>query len=373
VIVGVLGGGQLGRMLALAGQPLGLSFVFLDPAPDAPARLLGQHVAGAFDDEAALRQLWTVGERVTYEFENVPVASARAIARHRRLDPPPEALEIAQDRLAEKAFLSRLGIPVAEHRAVDSLADLREALAALGVPAMLKTRRLGYDGKGQAVIAAPDEAESAFAALGGGAMILERRIDFAREIAVVAARDRQGRIAIYPPIETVHRGGLLRLARAPAPRVGRTLHARVEDYAERVLQALAYVGVAALEMFEVGGELVANELAPRVHNSGHWTIEGAETSQFENHLRAICDWPLGSAAARGYVVMVNLVGELPAITPLMAVPGLHVHLYGKSPRPGRKLGHVTLCAGDEGTLRRRWDETWPLLGEAGAAHASALD
>jgi 5-(carboxyamino)imidazole ribonucleotide synthase len=349
MIVGILGGGQLGRMLALAAHPLGLRCRFLDPSPDAPAGAVGELVTGAYDEPAVLERFAAGLAVATYEFENVPVAGARHLARLVTVVPPPAALEIAQDRLAEKAFLAKLGIPVAPFWPVDTRGELEAALARLDGRAVLKTRRLGYDGKGQHVLRGPGDADAAWRRLGGVPLILEGFVDFARELSVLATRGRDGDTACYPLIENVHRDGILRASLAPAPGVSATLQAEAARVAHRVLDALDYVGVLAIELFEADGRLFANELAPRVHNSGHWTIEGAETSQFENHLRAVVGWPLGSTAPRGVSVMINLIGTLPDVAAVLAVPDAHLHLYGKAARPGRKLGHVTVRADDART------------------------
>jgi 5-(carboxyamino)imidazole ribonucleotide synthase len=320
-VVGVIGGGQLGRMLALAGIPLGLSFRFLDPSPDAPAAEVGELLVGAYDDEQLLERLIDGAAVVTYEFENVPVEAARRAGAV----PDARALEVSQDRLAEKQLFRRLGIPTA---------PIDEEVTSF--PALLKTRRLGYDGKGQRLVEtrpvpAPGHVPREH--------VLEGLVPFDRELSLIAVRSAGGETAFYPLIENVHADGILRGSRAPAVDAPQ---AQAEEYATRLLDELGYVGVLALELFDVGGDLVANELAPRVHNTGHWTIEGAETSQFENHLRAILGLPLGSTAVRGEVLMLNLIGELPDAATVLTHRDVHLHLYGKEPRPGRKLGHVTL-------------------------------
>ncbi|WP_105317347.1 5-(carboxyamino)imidazole ribonucleotide synthase [Thermus tenuipuniceus] len=340
--LGILGGGQLGRMLALAGYPLGLSFRFLDPSPEACAGQVGELVAGDFLDEEALRRFAEGLELVTYEFENVPVEAARFLEARLPVFPPPKALEVAQDRLAEKTFMHSLGIPTPPFRRVDGLRELREGLEALGFPALLKTRRGGYDGKGQALLTSSEEAERAFHALGGGGLILEGYVSFQRELSLLGVRSRTGEMAFYPLVENRHQGGILRLSLAPAPGVSPTLQQKAEAYARNAMEALGYVGVLALELFQVGEELLFNEMAPRVHNSGHWTLEGAETSQFENHLRALLGLPLGSTAPRGYSAMANLIGVKPDFPQVLALPGAHLHWYGKEVRPGRKVGHITL-------------------------------
>ena len=332
--VGVLGGGQLGWMLARAGDPLGIRSRFLDPSPEAPAGRAGELVVGAYDDPAALDRFADGLTLVTYEFENVPVGSARHLAERLRVLPPPQALEVSQDRLAEKRFLESAGIPVAPWRPVASLAELDRAVSELGCPAVLKTRRLGYDGKGQHVIQTPGDAERAWATLGAAPLVLESFVRFDRELSILAVRGQDGATAYYPLVENLHAGGILRRSLAPAAGVSPVLQAQAEEHARRVLETLGYVGVLAIELFQVGDRLLANEMAPRVHNSGHWTIEGAETSQFENHMRAVAGLPLGSTAARGASTMVNLIGALPDPAAILAIPGAHLHTLREGPLPG---------------------------------------
>lgn len=346
--VGVLGGGQLGRMLALAGYPLGMRFRFLDPSPSAPMRHLAEQVVGAYDDPEALRQFASGLDVVTYEFENVPVETVCRLAEWAPVYPPPRALEIAQDRLCEKKFFAELGIATAPFLKVDSRVDLGMAVGRIGLPAVLKTRRMGYDGKGQKVLCTMADLETAWPAMGGSSLLLEGFVGFARELAVIAVRGRDGATAFYPLVENHHEGGILRTSIAPAPHSAGALQARAEAVARQVLAALDYVGVLAIELFEVDGQLVANEMAPRVHNSGHWTIEGAVTSQFANHLRAIAGLPLGSTAARGRATLTNLIGTAPDIAEVLKIDGAYIHLYDKEPRQGRKLGHVTVVAATEG-------------------------
>ena len=343
--VAVLGGGQLAQMMALAGTPLGMSFAFLDPAPDAPAGNLGRHVRAGFEDPEGLDALSQWADVVTWDFENVPAASARRLAQQVAVHPPPRSLEVSQDRVVEKEFLRSLGIPVPAFAPVDSEESLRAAVEAVGTPSILKTRRLGYDGKGQRLVRAPGEAVDAWKELARQPSVLEAFVPFTRELSLVAARGRDGAVVAYPLVENEHGEGILRLTRAPAPELTPALQRRAEAYVERMLAALDYVGVLALELFQVDGVedgLLANEFAPRVHNSGHWTIEGARTSQFENHLRAVAGLPLGTPDPVDCSAMVNLIGSVPPAAPLLALPDVHLHLYGKEPRPGRKLGHVTV-------------------------------
>jgi len=345
--IGILGGGQLGRMLALAGYPLGLRFRLFDPQPDAAAGQVAELVTGAYDDRAALERFADGLDVITYEFENVPAATLEYLAARVPVYPPPRALACSQDRLAEKTLFRTLDIPTAEFAPVDSPADLTRALEHVGLPAILKTRHHGYDGLGQVVIRTAADADSAFAALAGRPLIVEGRVPFDREVSVLAARGRSGETVVYPLVENRHERGVLIRSLAPAPHTTDDLRARAVRKIERLLHALDYVGVLTLEMFEVQGRLWANELAARVHNSGHWSIDAGGTSQFENHLRAVAGWPLGDPQPRGSAALLNLIGGLPPVAELLATRGVHLHLYGKEPRPGRKLGHVTVCGGDE--------------------------
>lgn len=341
--VGIVGAGQLGRMIALSGYPLGQRFVFLDPAPDACAGQVGPLINAAYHDEAALTELARRCEVVTFEFENVPSHAVESLAREVPVYPCPATLEIAQDRLREKQLFGELGIATARYATVDSREDLPGALEELGCPALLKTRRLGYDGKGQFLLRSADDVDAAWQALGGVPLILEAFVDFERELSVVAVRGRNGAIACYPLSENEHRDGILRVSKNCRET---RFQSRGEAIAAEVMQRLDFVGVLAIEFFQAGDELIANELAPRVHNSGHWTIEGAETSQFENHLRAILGLPLGATAARGDAAMVNFIGRLPDIAAVTSLPHVHLHDYGKAPRAGRKVGHATLTGAD---------------------------
>ncbi|MGB9669783.1 MAG: 5-(carboxyamino)imidazole ribonucleotide synthase [Halothiobacillaceae bacterium] len=342
--IGIIGGGQLGRMLALAGIPLGLEFVFLDPSPEACARLVGEQIVADYDELMALERLVNDTDIVTLEFENIPVSAARFVQERGLLFPGPQALEVAQDRVNEKTLFGKLGIPTPPWRAVDSLEGLRAAVAKIGLPAVLKTRRLGYDGKGQAVLREPADIETAWAALGSAPLILEGFIAFRREVSIIAVRSRTGELAFYPLSENTHERAILKLSLS---RAGDPMQAEAEAHARKVLETLDYVGTMGFEFFVTDSGLIANEIAPRVHNTGHWTIEGAAVSQFENHLRAILGLPLGSTALRGAAAMLNFIGELPPTERILALPDVHFHAYGKAPRPGRKIGHATLVARDE--------------------------
>jgi 5-(carboxyamino)imidazole ribonucleotide synthase len=283
---------------------------------------------------------------VTYEFESIPRSAVRFVAEHVPVFPSPLALETAQDRASEKACFERLKIPTAPFAAVSSMREVREALEHTGIPAVLKSRRLGYDGKGQAVMRSRDEIGSAWVTTGGVPAIVESFVKFARELSIIAVRSRTGELAFYPLVENHHSEGILRFSLAPAPNVSPALQSMAEEYATRVMNELEYAGVLAIEFFETADGLVANEMAPRVHNTGHWTIEGADTSQFENHLRAILGLPLGSTDMAGAAGMVNVIGTEPDVARLRELSDVHVHMYGKAAKPRRKLGHITVTADD---------------------------
>ena len=340
--IGIIGAGQLGQKLALSGFPFALQFRFLDLGADAPGARVAPIVVGAFDDVDALRRLAGEVDVVTYEFENVPVAALREMAATRPCFPPVDALRVSQDRILEKELFGRLGIPTPPYRAVDSLADLEAGVAALGLPCVLKTRRLGYDGRGQRVLKKRADVGPAWEALGSVPLVLEGFVKFDREVSIVGARSTRGETRAYPVVTNTHREGILRVTVAPT-RDAR-LQRAAEGHLRRVLDHFDYAGVLTIEFFVERGRLVANEMAPRVHNSGHWTIEGAVTSQFENHLRAILGMPLGDTRAVGHAAMVNYIGTMPDRDRILALPGAHHHDYGKAPRAGRKLGHCTVVA-----------------------------
>jgi 5-(carboxyamino)imidazole ribonucleotide synthase len=349
--VGIVGAGQLGRMLALAGYPLGLDFLFLDPAADAPAGRVAPMLQGPFTDAQLLGELSQRSEVITFDWENISVDALRALVGAARISPPIAALAAAQDRVSEKKLFERLAIPTTRWRAVGSRTQLVRATREIGLPAVIKTRRLGYDGKGQAVVRTQEEVERAWEQLGTAPLLYEELIPFDCEVSIIGARSPRGELAVYPLNGNVHSEGILRVTRAPfgPPRWQRL----AATYLERVLRHFRYVGVLTIEFFVRKGKLIANEMAPRVHNSGHWTIEGAVTSQFENHLRAILDLPLGSTRSRGFSAMINLIGTLPARQTLLAAGDVHLHDYGKQPRPGRKLGHCTLVEATAAARDRR--------------------
>lgn len=356
--IGVIGGGQLGRMLALAGTPLGMNFAFLDPAPDACAQALGEHIRADYGDQAHLRQLADEVDLVTFEFESVPAETVAFLSQFVPVYPSAEALRITRDRWFEKSLFRELGIPTPAFADIQSQADLDAAAASIGLPAVLKTRTLGYDGKGQKVLRSESDVAGAFAELGAVPCILEGFVPFSGEVSLIAVRARDGETRFYPLVHNTHEQGILRLSVASD---AHPLQALAEDYVSRVLERLDYVGVLAFEFFEVDGGLKANEIAPRVHNSGHWTIEGAECSQFENHLRAVAGLPLGATAKCGESAMLNFIGEVPAVERVLAVPDCHLHHYGKAFKTGRKVGHATLRCTDRAHLQARIAEVQALL------------
>ena len=363
--VGILGGGQLARMLALSGAPLGLRFLVLDSTPDACAAQFAPLLQADYRDHDALAAFAEQVDVATFDFENVPAESARWLAERVPVFPSPRALAVAQDRLAEKSLFRELGIPVPEFADITSRASLDEALLRIGTPCILKTRRLGYDGKGQFRIRSAADADAAWVALGPQAgtvgLILEGFVAFQRELSVVAVRGRDGELRTWPLTENWHESGILSASLAPAA-VDASLQAQALATARKVAEALDYVGVFALELFLRDGVLLANEMAPRVHNSGHWTIEGAETSQFQNHLRAVLGLPLGDTRAVGHSVMLNWIGEMPSSLPVLAEASGHWHDYGKSPREGRKVGHATLRADTPTQLAEALERTGRALG-----------
>lgn len=344
--VGVIGGGQLGRMLAMAAAKLGYRTVILDPQGDCPAaQVANEQIVAAYDDAHGLARLGSECDVVTYEFENVPVEAARSLSANHPVLPPPRALEMAQDRLTEKQFLNDAGVATAPFKAVDSNESLADALSVFGGSGVLKTRRLGYDGKGQKVFrdAGGDQTAGIYENMGSVPLILEGFIPFATELSVVAARDAAGAKVAFDAAENLHQGGILKRSTVPANARPKTL-AAAREATFRILDSLDYVGVIGVEFFVLGdGSVIANEMAPRVHNSGHWTEAACAVSQFEQHIRAICGLPLGNTARHSDCVMENLIGdEVEQAETLAGEPGVILHLYGKiEARPGRKMGHFT--------------------------------
>ena len=344
--VGVLGAGQLGQMLALAGRRLGVETSFLAPDPQSPAGMCAELIVADYDNQAALAHFVEGVDAVTYEFENIPLETVNRIAEQRPIRPSVRALETAQDRALEKQCFEQLGIPTARSAVASSLAEARAAFEMVGRPAIVKTRRHGYDGKGQSVIRDRSDLERAWVTVAGAASIIESFVSFTRELSIIAVRSLIGDIEFYPLVENHHSEGILRFSVAPAQNVSSALQTQAEQYARRILDELDYVGVLAVEFFETANGLLANEMAPRVHNTGHWTIEGADTSQFENHLRAVTGMELGSTEVHGVSGMVNVIGFEPNVERLREIPSVHVHMYGKTPAPRRKLGHITVTAND---------------------------
>ena len=342
--VGILGGGQLGRMLTLAAARLGLKCHIFAPEADSPAfQVAAAHTLAAYDDANALEKFAQVVDVITYEFENIPAQTVTLLSSLRDVRPSARALDLLQDRFVEKKFMHNLGIETATFAPVDSEASARTAFGTIGAPSILKTSTLGYDGKGQRRVAGADECVAAWQALGKTRCILEGFVDFKRELSVVAARGSDGAFQCYDLVENIHENHVLRTTLAPAADAAR-LTARATEIARSITHALSYVGVMAVELFETrDGRLLVNEIAPRVHNSGHWTIDACAVSQFEQHIRAVCGWPLGDPTRHADAIMRNLLGDdVLAWQTHARDPQTSIHLYGKSaPRPGRKMGHIT--------------------------------
>jgi 5-(carboxyamino)imidazole ribonucleotide synthase len=364
-VLGVLGGGQLARMLALAGAPLGVKTLVVDSSVDACAGQVAPLVVADWTDYAALEAFAAQVDVVTFDFENVPAETAHWLAKRVAVFPAPQALAVAQDRLAEKTLFRECGLPTPGFMTVDTREQLDQALAEVGAPAILKTRRLGYDGKGQFRLHDVADADAAWAALGAQAskhgLILEAFVPFERELSVLAVRGRDGDFRTWPLTRNWHVDGVLSMSLAPAPDIEQ-LQQQATALARTLAERLEYVGVFALELFVKDGELLGNEMAPRVHNSGHWTIEGAHTSQFENHVRAVLGLPLGDTGARGSSAMFNWIGELPEPAAVLQAVDAHWHDYGKQARPGRKVGHATVCAAERAVLAERLDALAVALG-----------
>lgn len=340
--IGILGGGQLGRMLSVAASRLGLKTHIFEPGANPPAGQVADCVTTAgYDDTAALEKFAAAVDVITYEFENIPTAALDVLERHRPIRPGRESLRVSQDRLTEKDFLSDLGIKVAPYKNVETFTDLQEAINQIGTPSILKTRRFGYDGKGQARIMSPDQADQAFSDMQGAPSVLEGFVDFTHEVSVIAARSLNGDIACFDPGENVHKAGILATTTVPA----RLTSAQRTDavlLAAKILSALGYVGVMGVELFITSQGLIVNEIAPRVHNSGHWTQQGCAVDQFEQHVRAVAGWPLGDGSRYADVVMENLIGDdMRRVPEIAKEANASLHLYGKADvKPGRKMGHV---------------------------------
>lgn len=340
--IGVLGSGQLGRMLALAGIPLGHSFTFYDSSASTATAGIGATIEGAFNDVHSLRAFAEPCDVITYEFENVPGEAAHFLQSLKPVYPPPRALEVSQDRLVEKEFLQGLGIGTPRFQSASSETELQQACESLGLPCIAKTRRFGYDGKGQARLEKLSDVPLVWKTLQGAPLLVEGYVPFSRELSVIGTRDRRGNIAVYPLSCNVHINGILHRSELPAPTVSPTLKSSAQELIAKVMNELEYVGTLAIELFEVRGEILANEMAPRVHNSGHATIDCVASSQFENHIRAITGMELGSVEPQARAVMFNIIGVMPPLSSIESLPNARVHLYNKDPRPGRKIGHITL-------------------------------
>lgn len=349
--VGILGGGQLGRMLALYSYHLGIDFRFFDSKLDVPVKGLAELINGDYEDFDLLDKFASGLDVVTYEFENVSLKAADYLAQKVNVAPHPVALEISRDRWREKDIFTRLSIPVAKYYKISSSEQLEQAISAIGLPGILKTRRMGYDGKGQIVVDSQSDLESIKKSIGGNDWIFEQKINFTRELSLVAVRDVQGQILFYPMIENVHKQGILRMSTAPAENISEIIQTQARQYAAKLMNEMKYCGVLTIEFFQSDENLLANEMAPRVHNSGHWTIEGAHTNNFENHIRAICGLPIGSTESRGYSVMLNILGDFPDIKRILQTPAAHYHSYAKTPRAARKIGHVIINDRDPKVVR----------------------
>ena len=350
--IGILGGGQLAQMIAQAGYPLGFRFVFFDPVEDACAGLVGKLIVADYENEMALEEFSKQCDYVTYDFENVPVKAAEFVQKRTKVFPNPKVLEVAQDRLSEKLLFKGLNIPVGDFHAVDSYSELMFAVKSCDYDGFLKTRRMGYDGKGQHRITKNTDLKELWSQIDGGSYLFEQAVDFEREISVIVVRNESGDSLFYELCENKHKEGILTTTLVPAKASDASLKAHV--YAKKIADHLGYVGVLVIEMFETQEGLFINEMAPRVHNSGHWTIEGAVTSQFENHLRAGMGLTLGSTEmSKGFSAMINWIGEIPSIALSIKEKDLYWHIYGKEDRPGRKVGHATVVAADANSLHSK--------------------
>jgi 5-(carboxyamino)imidazole ribonucleotide synthase len=353
--VGILGGGQLARMLALAAYPLGIHTVCFEPTANTCASMVTEVINADYQDKTALEKFARSVDVITIETENIPLATAEFVASFTNFCPSLNALAIGQERGKEKNLFRELGIATPRFVLINSLEDLKHAVSEINLPAVLKTRRMGYDGKGQFVLRHHNELEFAWDSLGVQELILEEFIKFDRELSIIAVRSKNKEIKFYPLIENQHQEGILRLSLAPYE--DHKLQKLAQDYAQKILDYFDYIGVLTIELFQVGNKLLVNEMAPRVHNSGHWTIEGADTSQFENHIRAICNLPLGSTAAHGYSAMVNCIGDMPNREKILSIAQTHYHSYEKSAAPKRKVGHITVTANNKEILQQQLRKT----------------
>ncbi len=349
--VGILGGGQLARMMALAGYSMGIHTLCLDPIANVCAADVTKVIQADFTDEKQLKAFAEQVDVITFETENIPLSTAEWVNEIKPIYPTLEALKIGQDRWLEKNLFKALCIPTPAFAAINNVTELEQAVAKIGLPAVLKTRRFGYDGKGQLVLKQATDMTGAWEKLGKQALILEQFIPFERELSLIAVREKNGNIQFYPLVENLHKQGILQLSQAPFE--NNLLQQKAEGYVQAILNKLNYVGTFVIELFQKGEELLANEMAPRVHNSGHWTIEGAVTCQFANHLRAICGLPLGSTAAKGYSAMFNIIGEYPEQKKILSIPEAHYHTYEKQAKPKRKLGHITINVADKAIYEQR--------------------
>jgi 5-(carboxyamino)imidazole ribonucleotide synthase len=360
-LVGIIGAGQLGRMMALAAYPLGIDCRFLDTHADSPGGQIGSIRVAGLDDQAMLEALAAEVDVVTFDIENVSVEALKGLQDLAPVHPAPDVVAVAQDRLSEKALFESLSIPTAPYVRIGDAADIDEIGDSLGWPVVLKARRLGYDGRGQRIAADLRELQAAWDTLGRVPAIAEGLVNFERELSMIAVRGAADAMAFYPLTENEHRDGIL--VTSLAPYTDETLQQAAQGWLGRIMQQFDYRGILVVEFFATAEGLLANEMAPRVHNSGHWTIEGAETSQFENHVRAILGLPLGSTRVRGHAAMLNLIGRLPSRERVLAIDGAHFHDYGKMPRPARKLGHCTMIDDDRETLLGRFASLRDALAE----------
>lgn len=360
--IGVLGGGQLGRMMALAGIPFDIDFSFYESVVDCPATPVGKIYGQEKHDDAALQAFIDSADVFTYEFENISAELVEKIAAQKPVYPSVKSLRVSQNRLNEKELFQQLNIPSAKHAAIYSYQDLEQAVATLGLPLVIKTVTMGYDGKGQFVLRSADQIEQAWQALGAQAPLMaEQFVAFSRELSIIAVRDQQGRINCYPLTQNVHHQGILSHSVAPATAIDATIQTQAEQYIRAIVQALDHVGVMTLEMFNTPNGLVANETAPRVHNSGHWTIEGAVCSQFENHIRAVANLPIGSTQCQQPTAMINIIGQYPDAAKVLAEADAHLHYYRKTERDARKIGHITITASSHEELAQRINAIAKLL------------